>query len=214
MPRLCASGHLRSRARREARDLVQFLFGKELARDQVLDTIGHHPAISEAVRRESLALAKDWLPDVEVDAHQLNDASWAVVRRPDAKPDEYKRALHQAETACRVVPGSWEYLTSLGVAQYRVGRFPEALATLTRSDETYSKVAKRSRPADLAFLAMTQYQLGKKAEAQATLVRLQEAMKDPSFAKDEEAQGFLREAEGCLPRKGAPPPAPELKPEP
>src|SRR5262249_38705473 len=55
------------------------------------------------------------------------------------------------------------YLNNLGVAQYRVGRFPEALATLRRSDEMYSKMAKRSRPADLAFLAMTQYQLGKKA---------------------------------------------------
>ena len=45
-------------------------------------------------------------------------------------------------------------------------------ATLTRSDEMYSEMAKRSRPADLAFLAMTQYQLGKKAEAQGLLAAI------------------------------------------
>jgi len=56
----------------------------------------------------------------------------------------------------------------------------------------------RSIPADLAFLAMTQQQLGHAKEAQAELQRLRERMKDPRWAQDAEAQGFLREAEALL----------------
>ena len=48
---------------------------------------------------------------------------------------------------------------------------------------------------------MTQHQLGKKTEAKATLARLRDAMKRPSWAKDAEAVGFLREAEELIENK-------------
>jgi hypothetical protein len=50
---------------------------------------------------------------------------------------------------------------------------------------------------------MAQHQLGKKDEAQATLGRLREVMKQPGWANDAEAQGFLREAEELIEGKGA-----------
>ena len=45
------------------------------------------------------------------------------------------------------------------------------------------------------FLALALRQLGKVDEAAATLKQARELMRDPRYAKDEECQGFLREAE-------------------
>ena len=51
---------------------------------------------------------------------------------------------------------------------------------------------------------MTQQQLGHAKEAQAELQRLRERMKDPRWAQDAEAQGFLREAEELLAKPKTP----------
>jgi hypothetical protein len=78
-----------------------------------------------------------------------------------------------------------------------MGQYAEAVATLTRSDKLNSPRG-GPQPADLAFLAMAQHQLGRKEKAQATLGRLRDAMKQPRWAQDAVAQGFLREAEGLI----------------
>jgi hypothetical protein len=51
---------------------------------------------------------------------------------------------------------------------------------------------------------MTQQQLGHAKEAQAELQSLRERMKDPRWAKDDEAKGFLREAEALLAKPKTP----------
>ena len=50
---------------------------------------------------------------------------------------------------------------------------------------------------------MARHQLGKKDEAKATLAQLREVMKQPRWAKDAEAAGFLREAEELIEGKAA-----------
>jgi hypothetical protein len=51
---------------------------------------------------------------------------------------------------------------------------------------------------------MTHQQLGHAKEAQAELRRLRERMKDPRWAQDAEAQGFLREVEALLAKPKTP----------
>jgi tetratricopeptide (TPR) repeat protein len=69
-------------------------------------------------------------------AHQsagaLNDASWAAVRQPGADAAAYQRALRQAEAACGLAPDVADYLNTLGVAYYRVAKYPEAVAALEK----------------------------------------------------------------------------------
>jgi tetratricopeptide (TPR) repeat protein len=110
-------------------------------------------------------------------------------------PRWYEKALVQAQTACRLQPGEGAYLSTLGLAQYRLGKYAEALDTLTRSDKFHSGLPQGSQPADLAFLAMAQHRLGRKEQARATLARLGPLMKQPPWAQQEEAQRYLREAE-------------------
>jgi WD40 repeat protein len=49
-----------------------------------------------------------------------------------------------------------------------------------------------------ATLSMAQYRVGQKEQAQATLARLRETMQKPEWAKNEEAQSCLREAEALI----------------
>jgi WD40 repeat protein len=180
----------RIQVRAEAARLVRPLFAKPLLCSEVLATLRADARLSRPVRQEALALA-EILPE---NAAALNQASWDVVCKPGADAAAYQRALGQAKAACRLVgPNNAGYVNTLGVAYYRVGKYREAVATLGRSDKLRKEV-----PHDLAFLAMAHHQLGQEIQAQATLTQLREVMKQPRWAKDAEAQGFVREAEEVL----------------
>jgi tetratricopeptide (TPR) repeat protein len=122
-----------------------------------------------------------------------------VILNPRADASAYRQALQQAKAACAAMPDNLEYLNALGIAYYRVGEYQESLDTLGPCN----KLRNQSMPEDLAFLAMAQHQLGQKERAQATFLRLREIMKQPRWAEDAEAQGFLREAEAVLKTKPA-----------
>jgi tetratricopeptide (TPR) repeat protein len=191
------AGRLQAEASREAshvQALVDKLLDKLLLKEEVIATIRADGSLSEAVRQRALGLTER----LQENPARLNSVSWQVVRQLGQSLDAYRRALRQAEVACRLTPQNGDYLNTLGVAQYRLGQYKEALETLTRSDQLNAPKNKGSIPADLAFLAMAQHRLGQKEQAQAILARLQEAMKNPTWAKNAEAQGFLREAKALI----------------
>ena len=126
------------------------------------------------------------------------------MKLPGGEMSGYRKALRYSEEACQLEPKNGNYLNTLGVAYYRVGNYEKALEMLLRSDQINKTQFQGSIPADLAFLAMTQQRLGHAKEAQAELQRLRERMKDPRWAKDAEAQGFLREAEALLAKPKTP----------
>ena len=114
---------------------------------------------------------------------------------PDPLPST---ALRYSEEACRLEPEDGSFLTTLGVAYYRVSNYEIALDVLVRSDKMSALKEQGSIPANLAFLAMAHQQLGHAQEAEAKLQLLRERMKDRRAAQDAQAQGFLREAEELL----------------
>src|SRR5262249_40300292 len=110
-------------------------------------------------------------------ALNLNHESWNIVRQAQATPEQYRWRLRLSEKACQLRPENRNLLNTLGVAQYRVGRFREALLTLTQSNQLNIEQFKRSIPEDLAFLAMSHHQLGQREQALSDLGRLREIMK-------------------------------------
>jgi serine/threonine protein kinase len=122
-------------------------------------------------------------------ARFLSSASWDVVKRPDYSPELYTRALEAARRACELQPDNGAFLNTLGVAQYRVGRFEEARATLTRSDQLND-----GHPADIAFLAMALARIGRMDAAHRELERLQLLMKQAPWSTDSQSLRLLREA--------------------
>ncbi|HJT78605.1 MAG TPA: protein kinase [Gemmataceae bacterium] len=184
-----------SRVAREARSIVQNLFSKPLLREEVVPVIRRDRTIAEPLRKAALALAETW-PE---DHAELNGASWDIVRSAGAPAERYAQALRYAEAANRLEPENRSYLTTLGMAQYRAGRYKDALQTLTHADQVHRQAAKQSFPADLAFLCMAQYQLGMKAEARATFGRLTQALK--AKASNAEDEGFRRETAALVNEK-------------
>ncbi|HMF12136.1 MAG TPA: hypothetical protein VKE94_07510, partial [Gemmataceae bacterium] len=78
-----------------------------------------------------------------------------------------------------------------------LGNYAKALQTLTES-EKLNATKEGSPPADLGFLAMAQHRDGNKELAKESLARLREVTKQERWAKDAEAQSFLREAEELI----------------
>jgi WD40 repeat protein len=184
----------RNRVRQEAEEKVADLFSKPLFRSEVLARLRADPGLSEPVRQEALALAERWVEHLQT----LNAASRAVAARPGAEPAAYRLALQRAEIPCRLMPFEGSYQTTLGMAQYRLGKYQEALNTLTHADDLNQAAEGDSVPADLAFLAMTRFQMREKERAQASLTQLRETLQKTNWARDEEAQRLLKEAEALL----------------
>jgi Tol biopolymer transport system component len=183
-------------ANREALCLVDFLFSSPLPRLEVMKRISADLSITEDVRKRALAFTNRM--HEERDAKRFNDASRVLVRQRALASDLYNQALIQAETACQLEPNNGFYLNTLGMARFRAGNHDKAMAMLLRSDSINQKQYHGSFPADLAFLAMTQHRLGRVKDAQDYLQRLRQRMKDPRWAKDIEAQDFLRETVALL----------------
>jgi hypothetical protein len=87
-------------------------------------------------------------------------------------------------------------LNTLGIAQFRTGKFDEAAVTLARShaiNSTLEKIGKH--PGDLAFLAMSLKQLGRADEANARLDELRKLMQQPKWSADKQALSWWSETE-------------------
>jgi tetratricopeptide (TPR) repeat protein len=121
-------------------------------------------------------------------AMRLNNTSWYICRDRGRTPEEYAKALKMAEQACAIEP-SGTYLNTLGVAQYRMGLYDEALKTLERCDKLNGGI-----PADIAFLAMLYHHQGDEARARRELQRLREVMGSSRRHQDPESRMFLEEA--------------------
>jgi WD40 repeat protein len=184
-------------AEREAVGLLDFLFARPLRKADVMDYLENSRTHRPQVRQKALELAERFKE--ETDPKKYHDAAWPVIRHPYANRFQYRFALRQAETAWRLAPQEGRYRTALGLAQYRAGRCGEARETLMRREQ-----ANKDVPANLAFLSMAQHRLGKHGEATATLGRLREVMKQERWARDAEAQGFLREGEAVVATKAPP----------
>jgi tetratricopeptide (TPR) repeat protein len=171
------------------------LFGKRLARPEVLARVRADATINDAVRRRALALADSYGED----PLGFADARRAVAQI-GASRSTYGLAQSQARRACAFAPKNSLYLATLGMARYRLGSYQEALDALTQAEQL-DAAQSVSGPATLAFLAMTRYKLGHKEEASRILTRLRAAINQSRWAKDEEAQAFFHEAEKLLAEK-------------
>jgi WD40 repeat protein len=175
--------------------LVSSLFDQLLLKADVLERLRTDPGLQETQRQLALEYAQLY----EENASRLNHESWKVVRRPGRDEEANRRALRFAEAACRIMPDNGSCLNTLGVAQYRAGNYPEAIATLTRAEQLHAKDNPVGAvPEDLAFLALAYGKLGQREKAQEYYRRLREVMKDPRHVDNREQQEFLREVEEQL----------------
>ncbi len=178
-------------AEREALGLLDFLFAKPLSKIDVLEHVQSASTINPAVRHMALALVERYRE--ETDPGRFHEAARRIVDQRHLNAFQYRMALAQARTAYRLAPENPAHLTALGIAQYRLGQHQDALSTLTRADKLNG-----GHPANVAFLALAHHRLKQDDKAKETLQRLRDLLKQDRWARDEEAQGFLREAAQVL----------------
>ncbi len=177
---------------REALGLLDQLFSRPLPRKDVLEHL-HAAALAEPVRQAALRLAAHY--QEEADPKRYAGTARTLARSAHLLAAWHRQALSQAEAACARAGGDGYCLTTLGMAQYRLGKYAEALQTLTKADERNARELKGSAPADLAFLALVHHRLGHENEVCDILVRLHQRMQDGRWKGDEEAGVLLHEAE-------------------
>jgi eukaryotic-like serine/threonine-protein kinase len=178
----------------QARDIVAERFDKLFLRQEVLESLRADPELGSEVRAAALALARDF----EESPGPLKQAALKILVLTEpgqTRAEDYARALAWAEAACRLDPEAAGNLTTLGVAQYRAGRYADAAATLQRDDElNAAKYAPNGSPANVAFRAMALYRLGRHEEARQFLARLRGLKKLPTWANHPLVLPFYQEA--------------------
>jgi tetratricopeptide (TPR) repeat protein len=133
-----------------------------------------------------------------------NTESWNIVSDPRRSAEQYAEALRLAAEITQIQPESGYYMNTLGVAQYRVGRFQEAVESLTRSESLNAKQIGSPHPVDLAFLAMAYHRAGKIDQANEVLARARELMKDKRWTANPESKASLSEAALLIERSPTP----------
>lgn len=124
--------------------------------------------------------------------------AWAAALAPNAVRD-YTTALQVAMRAVEKTPDNYFALNTLGAAQFRAGKYEEAVVTLGKSRKAYTEAASRAhmlgtadatsmpitdgRPLDWLFLAMSHHRLNHDPEANSAFEKIKPAL-DKEFARD------------------------------
>ena len=171
--------------------IVERLFEQEIFVDRVVAKLLEDGSLSARARATAIRLAR-----VKGDPSpgELNSSSFAVVEKPGGSVGDYQSALEKAEAASGLEPENAAYMTTLGIALYRLGRYREALDTLVRAERLNEQGNKDLRVHDLLFMAMCHGKLGNQGQAH-NLLREARAL---LTGRTDEERSFLREAEKLL----------------
>jgi serine/threonine protein kinase/WD40 repeat protein len=139
-------------------------------------------------------------------AQYCNNFAWGLVTAPGSTRDS-QRALSLARRAVELAPAQGIYLNTLGVAQYRMGQYTEAAATLEKS---FAAGKGESDAFDLFFMAMARFKRGEIARARVDFERAVQWRRDhPNLTQpgwNEDLDAFQAEARALL--DGPPPELP------
>jgi tetratricopeptide (TPR) repeat protein len=126
-------------------------------------------------------------------AMALNNLSWFLATCPDPQFRDINQALDLAERAVELAPQGCENWNTLGVAQYRAGKWAAAVVALEKSGE----LRKGGDSFDWFFLAMAEWQHGNKDEARRWHDKAV-GWTEKNQPQNEELQRFRAEAEELL----------------
>jgi WD40 repeat protein/Tfp pilus assembly protein PilF len=129
-------------------------------------------------------------------AARYNEVAWRYATASAGGPERVK-ALALARKAVELTPGDVLYCNTLGVLEYRLGRWRDAVATLEQNLKSNTGYA----AFDLFFLAMCHAKLGARAKAKDCFdraVKWTEGKKGLSAQLVEELKAFRAEAEAAL----------------
>ena len=191
-----AGGYEPLRNGEAARKVVDELYQKQGFYYDVIDKLQADKTINEPIRKLALQIANSRRGH---DSEKLRIEVLDVFFSPDKSMETYQQGLKKIEIASRLDPNNPDILTILGMAQYRVGTYQEAIKTLTRAEKMWENM-KDPIDANVAFIAraMASHKLGRYEHTESALQRIRDLRKEEPIAGIKEAQAFLDEAEKLL----------------
>jgi WD40 repeat protein len=171
------------------------------------DPVYRRAHLSWAKKKHELALAQLHSVLRRCPNHSLaaNDLAWYYVAGPEALRDPVA-AAPLAEKAVKLAPDRREYVNTLGVAYYRLGRFDDAISRLSQS-----AAMDQNHPGgtafDFYFLAMSYHELGQPDHAREYMDRATSwcaAQEKLSPAWAEQLKSFHAEADALLTQTSVP----------
>ncbi|MFC1766693.1 LamG-like jellyroll fold domain-containing protein, partial [Planctomycetota bacterium] len=170
-----------------ARDLVEDLYKEYDRYENVVSKLEEDNTISDSVRKAALKLANDRLG---LDALTFsNSQSWRVVSSSNRDEADYRTVLEAEEKVLSSEPNKVSPITRLGIAQYRLGEYEEALKTLTRAKEVIDNSGTglgALTVVDLlidGFSAMANQQLGREENMRAIIQHARRSSQDRPWNK-------------------------------
>jgi WD40 repeat protein/serine/threonine protein kinase/tetratricopeptide (TPR) repeat protein len=180
------------RIKERARVVVDQLHRENGFYHEVINKLNSDATLEGSVRRVALQIAdaRRW-----EDSDKLRKESREITSSPDADAAAYQTALEKVELANRLEPNNPSTLGTLGVAQYRVGAYENALETLRNAQKMRTDSGREDDPTTVAFIAMTQHRLGQAEDATITMDRLRSLFEQGQYDYDLQARDSLIEAE-------------------
>jgi hypothetical protein len=129
-------GHEPRKTYASARTIVDELYEKDGSYCNVIDKLKADKTLDEPVSKVALKIAnsRKWQ-----DAERLTKEGWEIVSSADKDIDAYESVLEKAKKVAGLAPGTpstlTAILTTLGVGQYRVGAYADALDTLKQAEK-------------------------------------------------------------------------------
>ena len=189
--RLPEEHELRQIAER-ARAVVDQLHHKHVFYYEIIDKLNSDTTLEGSVRRVALQIAdaRRW-----EDTDKLRTESREITRSPDADAAAYQTAMEKAELANHLEPNDPSTLGALGLAQYRVGAYENALETLRNAEKMRTDSDREDDPTNVAFMVMAHHRLGRAEDAKITMDRLRSLFEQGQYDDNLRARGSLIEAE-------------------
>jgi WD40 repeat protein len=162
----------------KARNIVDTLHETHGLYHDVIDQFESDTTLDEPMLKVALQIANSRkIEDVQI----LAKEGWKTVSSADKDIDTYKSIVNKAQRVVRSEPENASVLRTLGVGQYRVGAYADALHTLKHAEKMRADESLESDPNSVAFIAMTHYQLGQVDEARSTMKPLRDRLEELKF---------------------------------
>jgi len=179
----------------KARAVVEQLHSEQGLYHRVIDKLNSDTTLTTRVRQVALQIANSHRWE---DADQLTEKSWEAVRPSEGGIEKYQAALEQAREANHLEPNNRSVLRTLGIAQYRVGAYDEAIKTLMEAEKVRNAKGMGADLADIAFTAMSYYRLEQAANARISMAKLRDLFENGQYDDSDMARDVLIEAERLL----------------
>jgi tetratricopeptide (TPR) repeat protein len=178
-----------------ARIMVDDIYAKHDFYYEVINQLQTDKNLDEAVRKVALQIASSRKQE---DAKKLCSEAMKVLGLPDKDLESYRAALEKTNRANALEPNDPGILVVLGLAQYRLGFYENALKTLRRATQLLS-ASEVGSPATTSIEAMTLHKLGRHEEAQSALKYLREFYRAKQLAENPRwSDDILAEAEKLI----------------